>query len=101
MKWCGEGFSLVFVDDTTLFLGGQNKELPEVAEKMLKMMRMEVEEEGLELSLTEDSEEERRRKAMSLRHTVIWKIKFRNAAQEKEQALQTAWEHLEWICERE
>ena len=37
-----------FVDDVKAFMEGRNKELPGIAEKVLKAMRMEVEGEGFE-----------------------------------------------------
>ena len=43
----------VFADDITACLEGRNKELPEIAEKVLTTRRMEVEEKCLELSVTE------------------------------------------------
>ena len=39
--------SRVFVDDITAFMNGRNKELVEMAEKVLKKLIMEVEEKGM------------------------------------------------------
>ena len=41
----------VFVDDITAFMNGRKKELVEMAEKVLK--KLKVEENGLKLSTTE------------------------------------------------
>ena len=46
-----------FVDDTTAFVGGQDKDLPGIAEKVLKSTRLEVEENVLKLSITEGGKE--------------------------------------------
>ena len=43
--------------DITAFMEGRNNELPGSAMKVLKAMRMEVEEEGLELSITAGGKE--------------------------------------------
>ena len=43
----------VSVDDITSFMEGRIKELPGIAEKVLKAMRLEVEEKSLKLSITE------------------------------------------------
>ena len=47
----------VFVDDITAFMSGRNKELVEVAQKHLKKLRMEVQQKGLKLSITEGGKE--------------------------------------------
>ena len=47
----------VFADDITAFMEGRNKELPGIAEKVLRAMNMEHEEEGLKLSITHVSKE--------------------------------------------
>ena len=39
----------VFVDDTTVLMNGRNKELVEMAEKVLKKLKMEVEEKAFEV----------------------------------------------------
>ena len=82
----------MFVDDITAFLGGRNKEFPEVGEKMLETNDEDGggREKGLELSIMEEGEEfERRGKARSLRHAVIWKI------------LSNSLETVEWVRGRE
>ena len=57
MKVCPPMKLKVFVDDIKAFLEGRDKELPGIGEKVLRAMRMEVEEKGLELSITEGGEE--------------------------------------------
>ena len=47
----------VFVDDITAFLNGRNKELVEMAEKVFKKLKREVEEKDLKLSITEGRKE--------------------------------------------
>ena len=63
---------------------GRNKELLGIAEKVVQAMKMEVEENGVKLSITQEGKERGR----SLRHAAISKRRFRNAATEEEQALQ-------------
>ena len=41
------------MDDITAFMNGRNKELVEMAQTHLKKLRMEVEQKGLKLSITE------------------------------------------------
>ena len=57
MKVCPPLKLKVFVDDITAFMEGQYKELPGVAEKVLKTIRREVEEKGFKLSITERGKE--------------------------------------------
>ena len=45
--------TLKIVDDITAIMEGRNKELPCIADKILEVIRMEVEEKGLKLSITE------------------------------------------------
>ena len=47
----------MFVDDITAFMNGRNKELVEMAEKILHKLNMEVEEKGLKFSITERGKE--------------------------------------------
>ena len=42
---------MVFVDDITAFMKGRNKELVEMAEKILDKLNMDVEEKGLKFSI--------------------------------------------------
>ena len=58
MKVCPPLKLRVFVDDIGAFMKGRNKVLPGIAEEVLRSMKMEVEEKGLRLSITEG---ERRR----------------------------------------
>ena len=51
----------MFVDDITATMEGRNKELPCIADKILEVIRMEVEEKGLKLSITEGGKEEKAR----------------------------------------
>ena len=53
VKVCSPMKLKVFVDDVQACLEGRNTELSEIAEKVLKTMRMEVEKKGLKLSFTE------------------------------------------------
>ena len=75
-------------------LEGRSKELLEVAEKVPKTLRREVEEEGLKLSIKEGG------RARFLRHTGTWKRSFRISAKGMERALQTVLKHWEWFSER-
>ena len=47
----------VFVDDTTAFMEGRNKELACVAEKVLKSKKSDVKAKGLKLSITDGGKE--------------------------------------------
>ena len=47
----------VFVDHSTAFLEGRNKELPSITGKLLREMRVEVKEKGLKQSITEGGKE--------------------------------------------
>ena len=46
------------MDDITAFMNGRNKELVEMAEKVVKNLKREVEEKGLKLSITEEGKKE-------------------------------------------
>ena len=48
----------MFADDVAACLEGRNKELPEVAEQVLKTMRMVVEGKGWNLSITGGGKEQ-------------------------------------------
>ena len=85
--------SNVFVD-ITAFMEGRNLELAGNAEAVLRAMRREVEEQGLQLSITEG---ERKGRARSLRHAVIWKRSLGRVVNDKESVLQADWKHQEWI----
>ena len=43
----------MFVDDTTAFMEGRNKELAGTAEKVLKSKKSDVKAKGVKLSITE------------------------------------------------
>ena len=58
---------------------GRNKEVAGIAAKVLRAMKREVEERGLEMSVTEGG-----KKSKSLRHAAVWKRSFRKAAKERE-----------------
>ena len=44
----------VFVDDSTAFMNGRNKDLVEMAENVSKKLKSEVEEKRLKLSITQE-----------------------------------------------
>ena len=72
----------VFVDDVTAFLEGRNKELPGIAEKVLRAMRLEVEQQGLKLSIMEGGQEGKSK--LTAPCSVLEEQFFRNAATEKD-----------------
>ena len=43
----------VFVDDITALVKGRNKEVAELAKKVMKKLKVDVEKKGLKLSVTE------------------------------------------------
>ena len=47
----------VFVDDITALLRRKNKVVAEMAKKLMKILKEEVERKGLKLSVTEDGKE--------------------------------------------
>ena len=47
----------VFADDITVLVQGRNKEVAEMAKKVMKKLKEEVEKKGLKLSVTEDGKE--------------------------------------------
>ena len=47
----------VFVDDFTALLKGKSKDVAEMAKKVMKKLREEVEKKGLKLSVTENGKE--------------------------------------------
>ena len=65
--------------DITAFMSGRNKELVEMAEKVLKKLKREVEEKGLKRSLLEGKKERARRS-----HLVsTWRRGFVSAMQQE------------------
>ena len=73
---------VVFVDDITAMMNEGNKELLEMAEKVLKKSKRAAEEKGLMLSITEGEEGRRRG--------------LRNAARKKELPWNRVWKRWEW-----
>ena len=71
----------VLVDDITGFVNGRNKELVEMAEKVLKKLKMVAEEKGLKLSITEGGKKDRARRSLQ---ASFWRRGFRNAARKNE-----------------
>ena len=47
----------VFVDDITALVKGRNKEVAEMAKKVMKKLKEEVEKNGFKLSVTENGKE--------------------------------------------
>ena len=47
----------VFADDITVLVQGRNREVAEMAKKVMKKLKEEVEKKGLKLSVTEDGKE--------------------------------------------
>ena len=51
----------VFVDDITALVKGRNKEVAEMAKKVMKKLKEEVEKKGFKLSVTENGKEGKRK----------------------------------------
>ena len=62
----------VFVDDITVLLHGRNKELVEMAEKVLKKKKREKEEKSLKLSITEGGKDGKSKAITSCKHLEEW-----------------------------
>ena len=83
----------VFVDDITAFMNGRNKELMEMAEKVLKNVKRELEEKGLKLSITEGGKEGKSKAMTSCRYL---EERFQECSREDGVALATSVERWEW-----
>ena len=69
--------------DITAFMHGRNKALVEMAEKVLKKLKREVEEKGLKLSITVRGKQGKS-KAITPCKYLEERFRFSNAARKKE-----------------
>ena len=85
------------MDDVTTFKSGRNKELVEMAEKVLKELKRVVEERCLKLSITERRErDERARPSLP---ASIWRRGFRESIREREPSIWEAKEKARRKCD--
>ena len=78
----------VFVVDITALLMGENREVAEMAKKVMKKLKEEVERKGLKLAVTANGKEG---KARSERHVVSWRMSCVKTAGKKRWQCPTAW----------
>ena len=83
----------VFVDDITALVKGKNKEVAEMAKKVMKELKEEVEKKGLKLSVTENGKEGRSKMIASCGS---WRMSKVNSAKKKESCWQIVWKRWEW-----
>ena len=78
--------------DITAFTNWRNKELVEMAEKVLKKLKMEVEERGLKLSIAEGEKEGTNKAITSCRYL---EERFQECSRKEGVALETSVETLQ------
>ena len=71
----------VCVDDITALVKGKNEEVAEIAKKVMKKLKEEVEKQGLELSVTENGKDG---KSKMIASVVSWKMSCVNTARKEE-----------------
>ena len=81
------------MDDITALVMGRNKMVAEMAKKVLKRLREEVEKKGLKLSVNEDGNEG---KSEMITSCGFLEKNCSSAPRKKERRWQTVLKHLEW-----
>ena len=85
------------MDDITALLKRRNKELVEMAEKVLKKSKKEVEEKGLMPSITEEG---KAGKSNSITSCKYLEERFQQCSKREGVVLAGVWKRWEWTRER-